>query len=31
MSKKLLQFRVAFVLIGSMLLAVLSGSGAMPR
>lgn len=31
MSKKLLQFRVAFVLIGSMLLAVLSGSGAIAQ
>lgn len=31
MSKKLLHFRVAFVLIGSMLLAFLSGSGAMAQ
>ena len=31
MSKKLLQFRAAFVLVGSMLLAVLSGSGAMAQ
>jgi hypothetical protein len=31
MSKKLLQFRVALVLVGSMLLAVLSGSGAMAQ
>jgi hypothetical protein len=31
MSKKLLQFRAAFVLVGSMLLAVLGGSGAMAQ
>ncbi|MVM35755.1 hypothetical protein GO755_37415 [Spirosoma sp. HMF4905] len=31
MSKKLLQFRVAFMLIGSILLAVLGGSGAMAQ
>ncbi|QMW00244.1 TonB-dependent receptor [Spirosoma foliorum] len=31
MSKKLLQFRVALLLVGSMLLAVLSGSGAMAQ
>ncbi len=31
MSKKLLQFRLAFVLVGSMLLAVLGGSGAMAQ